>query len=486
MLVSLYTVRVVLETLGTEDYGIYNAVAGVVGIFGFLSGAIAGTSQRFLSIEIGNGNFEQLRKVFSLSLMIYAFFALLVILLSETIGLWFVTNKLNLPSHRRTSALWVYHFSIISLAFTFLTMPYMATIIAHENMNIYAYISVAEAVLKLGVVFILRLVDFDKLKIYGTLMCIVVFGTTVLYTSICTIKYQECQFGFYWDKELQKKITGFTFFSIVVNISHIIKNHGITILINQFYNPMVIVARGIAVSVNSAVSSFSFNFRTAATPQITKSFGTKSDNPFDFVFFCSKCTFFLMLIFSLPLFIEMDFILLIWLKNPPEYTSIFIRMAILEVLIISIYSPLCTAIEAIGKIKLYYSIHCGIGLLNFPVSLLILMLDVPPYYVMIVSIFLTIIFFFFILIFLKHLTDFSVTDFLKNVIFRSIVAGVLSSVLPTIIFTENSQGVFRLLLITITNALSIFVCMYLFGLNKNEKTYVTSILLFKIKRIKVR
>jgi O-antigen/teichoic acid export membrane protein len=202
MLVSLYTVRVVLNTLGAEDYGIYNVVAGVVAMFGFLSGAMASASQRYFSFEIGRGDFDQLKKVFSLSIVIYILIALIVLLMVETIGLWFVSNKMAIPVERKNTALWIYQTSIISFLFTILTAPYMAAIIAHEDMNIYAYMSIIEVILKLVVVFLLRIIQLDKLQLYGILMGAIAVMNTVMYRIICSVKYPACKFEFYWNKAL--------------------------------------------------------------------------------------------------------------------------------------------------------------------------------------------------------------------------------------------------------------------------------------------
>lgn len=272
MLVSLYTVRVVLETLGAEDYGIYNVVAGVVTMFGFLSNSMAGASQRYLSFEIGRGDFERLKTIFSLSLTIFILIAVIIVLLAETVGLWFITNKLIIPSERRIVAYWVYQFSIISFVFTILTTPYMASIIAHEDMNIYAYVSIVEAMLKLGIVFVLNIIPFDKLQIYGILLCITTFINTAIYRIICTAKYKECQFKIYWNNILFKDIIGYTGWTLLGVLADIFKKQAITILLNQMFNPLVVAARSIAFTITGAVNSFFNQFMMALRPQIVKSY----------------------------------------------------------------------------------------------------------------------------------------------------------------------------------------------------------------------
>ncbi len=321
MLVSLYTVRVVLETLGAEDYGIYNVVAGVVTMFGFLSTAMATASQRYFSFEIGRGDFEQLRKIFSLSLLVYFLIAILVLLLAETIGLWFVNNKLVISSDRKSAALWVYQISILSFLFTIITTPYMAMIIAREDMNIYAFVSIIETILKLGVVFILRLISWDKLVLYGILMLGVTLIITIIYQTICVKKYQECKFRFYWDNVIFKEITSYTGWNMFGASVGVFKNQMVNIVLNQFFNPVVIASRSIAVSVNTAVSSFSHNFSTAIRPQIIKNYATEQKEiMLSLMFRGIKGTYLLMYLFVLPMIFEAPVILKLWLKNPPAFT----------------------------------------------------------------------------------------------------------------------------------------------------------------------
>jgi O-antigen/teichoic acid export membrane protein len=477
MLVSLYTVRVVLEVLGAEDYGIYHVVAGIVTMFGFLSGSMATASQRYFSFELGRGDFEQLKKVFSLSLLIYVVIAALVLLMTETIGLWFVSNKLVVPEERMGAALWVYQFSIISFLFAVLTIPYMAMIIAYEDMNIYAYISIVEVLLKLGMVFILRFISLDKLVLYGVLMLAIAIVNTVVYRLICKKKYRECTFSFYWNKDLFKEIASYSGWNMFGASVGIFKNQIMNVLLNQFFSPVVVAARSIAGAVDSAAMSFSQNFSTAIRPQIIKSYAAgHKEKMLLLMLRGSKGTYLLMYLFALPLVLEMPIILSIWLKNPPEYTVLFARLILFDVLINSISLPLMTAAQATGKIKLYQSVVGGILLLNVPVSWLILRLGLSAYSVLIVAIIITFVASIARFLILKRLIDYSIWQFLKIVLVPICFISILSAILPGILCYIMVQNIVRLCFVIGLSVISTGIFSYFIGLNKEEKQGVRSII----------
>ncbi len=470
ILVSLYTVRVVLETLGAEDYGIYNVVAGVVTMFGFLSNAMATASQRYFSFEIGRGDFELLKKIFSLSLMIYVLIALLVLFLAETIGLWFVSNKLTIPPNRKSAAVLVYQFSILSFLFTIISSPYIAMIIAREDMNIYAYVSIIEAVLKLGVVFVLPLIYRDKLTLYGILILGVTVIITAVYQIVCTKKYKECKFKFYWNKDLFKELTGYTGWNMFGASVGIFKYQMVNIVLNQFFNPVVIAARSIAASVNNAVINFSQNFNTAMRSQIIKSYAAgEKEAMLSLIFLGSKGTYLLMYLFVLPLMLETPIILELWLRKPPEYAALFTRLVLLDVLIDSINYPIMTAAHATGKIKMYQSLVGGILLLNLPVSWIVLFLGMPPYSVMIVGVLITFLSITVRTLIVSHLVGFSIWQFIKIVCIPVFIISIISAVFPIVIFFILRQSILRLFLVTGLSIISVCVCSYIIGLNKDER-----------------
>jgi O-antigen/teichoic acid export membrane protein len=481
MLVSLYTVRVVLETLGAEDYGIYNVVAGVVTRFGFLSISMATATQRYLSFEIGKGDFEQLKKIFSLSFEIYVLIAVIVLLLAETVGLWFVANKLVIPMERQNAAFWIYQFSIISFVFSILTSPYMAAIISHEDMNIYAYVSIIEVALKLGIVFLLQLIQWDNLKLYGLLLCSVVALIALVYWTICRFKYPECKVSKYWNQKLFKEITSYTGWNLFGSLVGIFKIQAINILLNQFFNPVIVAARGIASTVNSAVISFSNNFSTALRPQIIKSYAADNRKEMlKIMFYGSKGTYFLMYLFTLPLVLEANTVLSLWLKSPPEYTVLFTRLALIDALIDSISYPIMTVAQATGKIKLYQSVVGGILLLNLPVSWVLLLRGAPAYSVMITAICLTFIAFIARLLILKRLIDYSMVYFLKEVLLPVTKISILSAIIPFILYNILETGIVRLLMVAGLSILSVCGFVYMFGLSYQDRRKLRIIILDRI------
>jgi O-antigen/teichoic acid export membrane protein len=482
MLVSLYTVRVVLETLGAEDYGIYNVVAGVVTMFGFLSNAMATASQRYFSFELGRGDFEQLKRVFNVSLTIYVMIGVLVLLLAETAGLWFVSDKLVIPPERNNAALWVYQFSIVSFLFTILTMPYMALIIAHEDMTIYAYVSIAEGVLKLVIVFLLQFILLDKLQLYGILLCVVTGINTAIYRTICSIKYKECRFGFYWNKELIREIMSFTGWSMFGALTTVLRNQAVTILLNQFFNPVVTAARGIASQVNSAISSFSSNFSTALQSQIVKSYST-GDKMWMFwlISHGAKAAYFLLFLCALPLILEMPIALSLWLKNPPEYAVLFTRLTIIDVLINSLSLPLMTAARASGRIRIYETVLGSIQIGCFLITWVVLLLGGPAYSVMIVTIGISVVMFIFRLLILRRLISYPLRTFFSEVVIPLCMTTIASVVLPCILYAALKQSLFRFCMVTGTSIISACLWMYILGLNKVERRRLNEMIVRRLR-----
>lgn len=481
MLVSLYTVRVVLATLGAEDYGINNVVAGVVTMFGFLNGAMASASQRYFSFDLGKKDYEHLKKTFSLTVTIYLIVAVVIVILAETVGLWFVYNKLVIPVERVKAARWIYQFSIISFIFTIMTAPFMSAIIAHENMDIYAYVSIIEVVLKLVVAFLIRVFTVDKLWLYGFLMLLVTILNTTIYRAVCKIKYSECKYKFYWDKNYAKEMASFVGWNLFGSMVGTFKDQFVNILLNQFFNPIVNAARGIAINVNSAVSSFSQNFSTALKPQIIKSFASgDTDDSIKLTFRGCKFTYYLMWIFTLPLVFEMDFVLTVWLKNPPENCILFTRLTLIDCLITSISFPIMTLCQATGKIKLYQSFVGTLLLLNFPVSWIALKLGCPAYSVFIVAVVISFISLIARVVIVRKIISFSIRLFFVDVILPALLTTVLSSGIAFTVYKLMPSGIlFSFIKIAID---VLFVCVFavFVGLNKNERNYIFNIIKSKI------
>jgi O-antigen/teichoic acid export membrane protein len=484
MLVSLYTVRVVLNVLGTEDYGIYNVVAGIVTMFSFLSGAMATASQRYFSIELGYKNKEQLKKLFSVSFISYIILSLLIVIIAETLGLWFLNIKLVIPHDRIFAAKIVYHTTIVSLFFTMITTPYMALIISYEEMDIYAYISIIEVIFKLLIVYLLKIVQsIDKLIVYGILSTSITIIITTIYRGICKKKYEETHSGFYWDKKMFYELLNYTGWNIFGASVGVFKIQGVNIILNQFFNPIIIASRSIAVQVNSAVTSFTQNFSTALRPHIVKSNASDNhDKVLMFVFKSCKITFSLIYFLALPLCFEMQFVLNIWLKNPPEYSIIFTRLAIIEAVIESISYPIMALAQATGNIKLYQSLVGSILLLNLPLAWLFLKIGSSPLVVFVISIILTLIALLARLFVLVKLINLKVLEFIKYVIIPIAIYTVLSLIVPTLIYIKFSGKIIRFITIVFASFVSCIILFYFIFMDKDERKHINKYLsLRKIK-----
>jgi O-antigen/teichoic acid export membrane protein len=447
---------------------------------------MATATQRFLSFELGRGDSEKLQKVFSVSLIIYVLIALFVLILAETAGLWFVSNKLTIPPERKIAALRVYHFAVISFMFTVLTTPYMAMIIAHEAMNIYAYVSIVEAVLKLAIVFVLRFISWDKLQLYGILSCAVVFINTAVYRTICMLRYRECGFRIYWDKAVFREIAGYTGWNIFTPIANLLRNNGINILLNQFFSPSISAARSVAHSVDAVVAHFCQNFNTALRPQIVKSYASDAKKEaVTLVFRGVKGTYFLIYIFMLPLILEMPVVLTLWLKYPPEYTVLFTRLILINVVIDSVNYPLRALVMATGRIKYFQCISACIALLNLPLSWIALLFGMPAYSVMIISIGLSIIATITQWFMAKKIVVFfPLKIFVKEVLFPLCIASLASMVLPLFIYNVMLPGFLRLCLITGISIVSTISCMYAIGLDGQERVLLKKYIKTKILKSK--
>lgn len=482
MLVSLYTVRVVLNVLGAEDYGIYNVVAGVVTMFSFLSVVMAAASQRYFSFDLGKNDIEHLKITFSVTLEIYIVLVIIIIVFAETLGLWFINNKLVIPPERIISVNWIYQAAILSFLFTLITAPYMACIIAHENMNIYAYVSIIEVLLKLVIVFVLKIIPFDKLIAYGILLAIISFINTTIYRLYCRFHYEECRVKFVRDKTLFKEIISYSGWNLFGSIAAVFKTQVMNILLNQFYGVLINAARSIAASVNGAVTSFASNFSQALNPQIVKSYASgDKDHMQNLAFRGCKLVYFLMFIFILPLYLEMDTILQLWLKNPPVYAVIFTKLALLDPLAEAMTLPLITMIEATGNIKFYKSVCGGIFLLNLPVSWLFLHYGAAAEVVMIVAICLTLCVACARVLISSYYLKFPIYTFIRSVVFRCALVTGISIIVSYIIHILVSKNMLLSFLSIFIIIIVVLNFIFFLGFNKTDKKYVIALIKEKVK-----
>lgn len=422
MAVALYTSRVILQTLGIEDFGIYNVVAGFVTMLGFLHGAMSSATQRFLAFELGKPGDRDVRGIFSMSLNIHILIALFVLVLGETIGLWFLKNQLTIPADRMIAATWVFHLALLSFMITIVSVPYNALIIAHERMSIFAWVSIIDVLLKLLILFMLGWFGFDKLILYAVLSLSVVLIIFIIYRTYCKKIFLESRFRLYWDKKLFQVMLSYTGWNLWGNIAAVMSGQGVNVMLNIFFGPSVNAARAIAMQVSGALNSFVQNIQVAINPQIIKSYAAQ-DMAYMHHLVCygAKYNFFVLFFLSVPILINTDIVLSTWLGSIPEYTSIFVRLIIINILIDSISSPLITSAQATGKIKLYQSVVGGILLLNLPFSYLLLRIGSEPYIVIYAGIATSILALLARLMILRKLTFLPVMRYVKEVIGRGVL-----------------------------------------------------------------
>lgn len=473
MLISLYTSRVVLKTLGVEDFGIYNVVGGIIVMFGFLNSAMTNATQRYLSYELGKGDYKKLNTVFSSAVIIHVCIAFIILLLSESVGLWLLKNKLIIPDGRESAAFWMFQFSIMSFMLTVINVPNNAIIISHEKMSFYAYISIIEALLKLGIVFLLTLINFDKLILYGLLIFSVGFIVFVCYLIYRRVNFPEIKLSVAPNKSLIREMSLYAGWNLFSNLACSFSSQGVNILLNMFFGPAINAARGVAYQVQAAIIGFSSNFITAVNPQLIKSYASgNSEYSLKLMSFSSKYSFYLLYIIVLPVMAETQFILELWLENVPEYTSIFIKLILLSALIDSIVGPVQTVVQATGKIRQY---QFGLGvifLLTLPVSYLLLKLGFSAISVFVVGVFSSIIGVSWRLFMLRKIISFSIIEYIRSVcapvFIVTIVSFTLTVLLNKFISTLSCGVAGNIIIIFSAIIFAIFSC-YFFGMTRSER-----------------
>ena len=379
MAVSLFTSRVVLQSLGVDDYGLYQAVGGVVGFISFIRGALSAGSSRFITYKLGEGDMAALRTVFSTTLTIHVLLAIIVVVLAETVGLWFVMNKMVIPEERYSAAMLCYHLSIITAAVTITQVPYSATLIAHENMKIYAYTSLVEVALKLVIAYLLYVGTWDRLKLYAVLMLAVTVGMRLYYRLYCRRHFEEVTTRLLFDKATLREVGVFSGWNLFANCSIALNNQGILVLLNMFFPSAVVTSRAISLQVNGIVRQFVQNFRTAANPQITKRWARGDyDGSKRLLIDSARYSYFLVLIMALPIILTADKLLYLWLGNVPEYAVAFVQLAMVQSLFSVFDISLYQALYAKGRIRENALISPTLGFIAFPIVYLLFRLGYSP------------------------------------------------------------------------------------------------------------
>ena len=472
MAVTLYTSRVVLNVLGVEDFGIYNVVGGIVVMFSFLNGAMATSTQRFLSFSLGKNDQEQVARVFSMSMTTHISIALIVLLLAETFGLWIFYRYLNIPPERMGAAQWVYQLSVLTFCISIIRVPYNAGIIAYERMSFYAYISIVEVCLKLGMVILLQYLGSDKLILYALLMALTTGIVTFIYKLYCCKTFSVCRYHYFWDKHLYKELISFSGWSLFGSAANVGVQQGINILLNVFFGVVTNAALGIANQVSSAVSQLVGNFQTAFNPALVKSYASGDYSYFVLLIFqTSRFSYFLLFIIALPLYLCMPFVLKVWLDIVPEYTVVFCRWMLVFVLIDAVSAPLWISVQAIGKIRSYQLLMSALIFLNIPLSWLLLRLGKDAEWVMQVRVGINLLTFICRIIYLQKRKVISSYLYLREVISPVVLVSVLSVPLPLWIGC-NYSGLKGFLLLSGVSVILSGVAIWFLGLRKSERDFI--------------
>ena len=485
MLVTLYTSRVVLNTLGVEDFGIFNVVGGIVVMFSVLSGSLSAAISRFLTYEMGRNDFNKLKTVFSTSVSIQFVLAFIIIILAETIGLWFLHTHMNIPQERMTAATWTFHFSVMTFCINLISVPYNALIISHEKMNIYAYISILEAILKLVIVYLLVFSSYDKLILYSFLLFVVALFIRVIYSLYCRRNYIESKYTFVWNKKVFYEMFAFAGWNFIGSSSSVLSNQGVNILLNIFCGPIINASRGIAYQVSSAITSFSSNFMIALNPQITKQFASGDRaKMLDLIYRGSKVSFILLLILSLPLFFETHYILQIWLKQVPEYSMVFVQLVLVFAISEAFSGTLITGMLATGKIRNYQIIVGGAQMLNLPISYLFLKMGYSPISAFIIMIIISQLCLFLRLYMLKTMLGLSARLFLYKVYIPCISVAVISYLLLFVFssFLDIEESILRLLIVGVISVLVTVPLILYIVLSNDERAYLFSVIRKKLMK----
>lgn len=487
MVVSLYTSRIVLNALGIEDYGLYNVIGGLVIMFNLLSSSLSAAISRFITYELGKGDKQKLNLIFSSAVTIQIILSLIIILLAESIGVWFLNTQMNITDQRIEASNWVFQLSLITLIINIVSIPYNAVIIAHEKMSAFAYISIIETFGKLSIAYLILISPIDKLVFYSILMCIISCIIRYLYGRYCKKHFEECrQSKFTYNQKLLKEMFNFAGWNFIGSSSIILRDQGINIIINLFCGAAVNAARGIAIQVNTAVTNFITNFMMAVNPQITKSYAENNKEYMNILIYKStQYSYYLLLFLSLPVFFNTEYILQLWLKTVPEYTNIFVQLILVLSMTECLYRPLLTAHLATGKIKNLQIIVGGINLLNLPLSFICLQIGMPPYVTLIIAILLSVSGLFIRFYLYKKHEKFSILDFCRKVLFNISIVSAVSILLPFCCKPYINNTFMGFIELSVLCIISASLAILFIGLDRNERVFLRNKTLFILHKIRI-
>lgn len=473
MLVGFYTSRVVLNELGVVDYGIYNVVGGIVGALAILNGAMAGSTQRWITFALGKGDEEYLKKVFGVGLTAQAIIAVAVLLLVETIGVWYLYTYAVIPAERMDTAFWVFQISMFTMLVNILNVPFQGAIIAHEKMGMFAFFSITDVVMKLVICVALHFTDADKLLVYALLLFVALIINFFWMQIYCHRNFVEAKLRFLWDGKLYREMGSLAFWTISGNLAYVGYSQGVTLLINLFFGPAMNAAAGVAAQANNIVLQFGVNFQNALNPQITKYYAQQNyAEMHKLMFRAMRYSFFLMLFFAIPLFYEAPFLLKVWLGNVPEHSPLFVRIGLFVTLLMIIRNPLIVAAMANGHLRKYQIVVNGIMLLVSPILYIIYKMGGIPeassivfFLVMLVAVFAS-------AALLKEMVKLNFRDFVTKVVLKVCFVSILSFPLPYFIYSNFDEGWGRLVLLTAFSFVVVGIVVYFLGMENKERFFV--------------
>lgn len=484
MFIGLYTSRVILQALGISDLGLYNVAGGVVSMFAFLNGTLSSGTQRFLTFEIGSGNNTKLRQVFESAMTLHALLAIVIIILSETIGLWYLYNKLNIADGRFTAAMWCFQLSVLTMAISIIQIPFNAAIIAHEKMSVYAYMSIYDAITKLLGAYLIQISTFDRVISYSVIITIFTITSVIIYNTYCRRKFQECSFTFGFDKQIFKDMMTFSGWNTIGCLAATGQSTGVNLVINFFCGTIVNGARGIAYQASSWVTRFVDNFQVALNPQIVKYYASGDIKSMaNLAINGAKFSSYLLLFLGIPLFIDIEWVINLWLGECPEYVPTFLRIVLVEALFKAIGNPTVTSMHATGEMK-WLNITVGsVLLLILPISIALFKVGCPVEIVMAANVIPWIAVIPIRLVLLKHFCEFPVWTFIFDALIKTIILALIMFTIPYLICKSlESTGIIHFLEMGACSVLTSSLVIWFFGLNSDQRNGIVSKIKFVVKK----
>ena len=483
MFIGFFTARITLNALGVDDFGINNVVGGLVSMFSLLSNSLTSAAGRFITFALGKGDLEEQKRTFVTTVNIHIILAIVVVLAVETVGVWFLNHKMNIPPDRMMAAHWVLQCSVVSFTLGLLSVPYNSSIIAHERMSAFAFLTIFDAVCKLIVVVSIYYYGGDKLILFSLLSLLPQVIRQGIFVWYCKRNFKECVYEFGWDRAIFKKMLGYSTWGFIGCTAGLMKDQGVNIVINIFTSPAVNAARGIAMQINSMISQFTSNFMMSLSPQITKCYA-KADlvRMHKLMLYGSRLSYYLFLFISIPVFIEIETVLRVWLGEVPEHTILFARLVLILTLTELLSSTLITAQSATGDIRNYQLVVGGIYLLNLPFSYLFLELGYAPETTVIVAITISLICLVVRLLFLRKTVNLSMRNYMINVVFNTFVVTFLSVPVPLFLYFHIGNDILRFFSVCCSSVFSTIIVIFFVGCNNKERVIIKNYMTKFIQR----